>query len=526
MPQFTGLDSVKAAFDKVHIYLVFLVYALTFALVDTDADLDLWHRLAAGQIFAQVGGVINHDIFAYFPQVDTWIDHEWLSGVIFYQVSHFFGDAGILTLKILVIFAILTLMYLACQIISPDGEKRVVYYLLAAFSIMPGLSSTLRCQAFTYLFFALWIYLLERVKRGENRLIWLFPATMLVWTNVHGGFLAGIGLVALFMFGELLNRQKPHKYLLIILACLPALFASVYGLSRFATISSFFSYVGQDKSTFSEWQPMPLFGSITDFFVYKILVLGGFAVLIYKFVFDRRRIDWVEPVLLCSMFLLSLTTTRHLVFFTITAVVFSYKYYSAAITGLSNWINRRLPQICQSDTCQNLLFTSKAFFYIFAIGLCAMLIAGKPFAITLDYYPTKAIEFIKVNNLKGNLLVPFNWGSYAMWKLYPSNLISMDGRYEQVYTHQAYIDVYNCSFIKSNSNWHDSFNTYRHDVLLVDKRGLMQRQFRTLKNWRQVYEDEKAVIFVPAVLSGRKWELPSQDATYYIKTKYENGIMF
>ena len=52
---------------------------------------------------------------------------------------------------------------------------------------------------------------------------------------------------------------------------------------------------------------------------------------------------------------------------------------------------------------------------------------------TFGIFPLKEVEFLKINNIKGNILVPFEMGSYVSYKLYPNNLIYMDGRYEEVY---------------------------------------------------------------------------------------------
>ena len=43
-------------------------------------------------------------------------------------------------------------------------------------------------------------------------------------------------------------------------------------------------------------------------------------------------------------------------------------------------------------------------------------------------------EFLRINNIKGNIIVPFEMGSYISYKLYPQNLIFMDGRYDGVYS--------------------------------------------------------------------------------------------
>src|SRR5262249_42708894 len=34
-------------------------------------------------------------------------------------------------------------------------------------------------------------------------------------------------------------------------------------------------------------------------------------------------------------------------------------------------------------------------------------------------FPVAAVRFMKQNGLSGNLLVPFDWGEYAIWHLYP-----------------------------------------------------------------------------------------------------------
>ena len=39
----------------------------------------------------------------------------------------------------------------------------------------------------------------------------------------------------------------------------------------------------------------------------------------------------------------------------------------------------------------------------------------------------------RINNMNGNILAPFDMGSYITYKLFPNNLIYMDGRYEEVY---------------------------------------------------------------------------------------------
>ena len=71
---------------------VVTVILLSLILSATGADPDLFHRLAAGKLAIQLGKVSTTDSFAFTPKLAEWIDHEWLSGVVFYLLYEKFGD--------------------------------------------------------------------------------------------------------------------------------------------------------------------------------------------------------------------------------------------------------------------------------------------------------------------------------------------------------------------------------------------------------------------------------------------------
>src|SRR4051794_584085 len=76
--------------------------ALLFKLLSTtDADPDLFARVAMGHLALSSGAVPLHDPFAFTSKHTMWIDHEWLSGVIFYWIASTFGDFGLFTLKLI-----------------------------------------------------------------------------------------------------------------------------------------------------------------------------------------------------------------------------------------------------------------------------------------------------------------------------------------------------------------------------------------------------------------------------------------
>jgi hypothetical protein len=49
------------------------------------ADGDLWARLAQGACIWKTGHLIPKDLFAFTRVLAGYIDHEWLSGLIFFR---------------------------------------------------------------------------------------------------------------------------------------------------------------------------------------------------------------------------------------------------------------------------------------------------------------------------------------------------------------------------------------------------------------------------------------------------------
>ena len=251
-----------------HLLIVATVYALTF--LTNSPDFDLWARLEVGSVFFQTWHVLRHDIFSYLPTKEIWVDHEWGTGVLLYGFAKYFGEYGIFILKALLIYSIF--MLVGKSINLRDGKKlpSSLFYGFLGYALFPGIASLLRSQMFTYLFFIVWIYALERVRLKEKRILWLFPCTMLFWVNVHGGFVAGIGLVLLYLVGELLNRKNPLPYLWIMVSILPVTLINPYGFALWRYIVD---AVLMPRPNIPEWQPISLSGPMQS--------MGGLRLTFY-----------------------------------------------------------------------------------------------------------------------------------------------------------------------------------------------------------------------------------------------------
>jgi len=59
------------------------------------ADPDLFARVAAGRMVSLTGWVAPEDPFSFTARPGLWIDHEWLSGFFFYELSQLGGDQAL-----------------------------------------------------------------------------------------------------------------------------------------------------------------------------------------------------------------------------------------------------------------------------------------------------------------------------------------------------------------------------------------------------------------------------------------------
>ena len=112
-----------------------------------------------------------------------------------------------------------------------------------------------------------------------------------------------------------------------------------------------------------------------------------------------------------------------------------------------------------------------------------------------DDSPVDAVAYLQLQNIRGNLLVPFNYGSYALWELRGKMRVSMDGRYDLVYRPETYLRVHD--FFDATGDWHGLLATPAPDAILVPRSAEVYLKLRTEPGWREVFRDPYDAVFIP-----------------------------
>jgi hypothetical protein len=205
-----------------NIGVVFLVMStVLYILSITVADPDLWGHIKFGEDLWQTGKIIQSDPYSYLSGDRLWINHEWLAEAIFYLGFALTGPAGLIVLKVAVGLLIAGLVYrhLCRQGLTP--LRAGIVLLPVTPLLVPGLV-TVRPQMFTYLFFLFVLLLIYQAEHGRPQYLWLAPPLFALWVNLHGGFLAGLGILLLWFFTHLafvlLRARQPRALSLSKLA--------------------------------------------------------------------------------------------------------------------------------------------------------------------------------------------------------------------------------------------------------------------------------------------------------------------
>jgi len=493
------------------------------------ADWDLWARLTVGKVFFQTGRVLHHDFLSYTEKKPMWIDHEWGSGVVFYFLADHFGDIGLFVFKALSCFIVLFLIskIIEMQNPKPNAHLNILFYFIAFLSMFNGLGGTVRCQAFTFMFFTLWIYILERVRRNnENRLLWILPATSVIWANLHGGFVAGLGLIAMYGIGEFLNGKKFAKYFLTLIPATLVTLINPYGISYLYYV---LDAVTMKRPTIMEWRNSFIGWPILKWYTYKVFVAISVITVAFNFIknkFDYKNLDKVKYILLLVTLYLSIKHIKHQAFFGIVGCAFLYHDFYAIFTRMAEFLKEKFSFITDK-VFEKLKMVKDVVVYTILIMIGGFVSVSNPVYINVDesHYPVKAIEFVKRNNISGNLLTVFHWGSYAAWKLYPQCLLAIDGRYEEVFPEK--INILTDNFMRqADKNWYDFVKMYHTDVIITSAHSKAFLGLQTTKDWKLVYYDQTSGVFVPANKAKKHYIQPDVDQDYINKTKFDTDIDF
>ena len=476
----------------------FEVYVFVFAFLFASrplSDGDFWWHLKTGEYIVRNLSIPRIDLYSFTVPGKHWVAHEWLSEVLFYLI---YTRAGFNTL--IFIFTVLTVLAFWIVFRKTRAHPFVKGFavLLSVWSILPTVG--VRPRTFTLLFAAIYLSLLHRfVRERETRAVWWLAPLMIVWVNLHAGYLiglvligaVGVGVVLDASFaGENLTSQWPRlkTLVLVFLACLVAVNLNPQGPRIFVFPFEFFlSPVQQDQiidwlsPDFHQKELFPLLALI-------ILTIGALAV-------SPKRVRPSELLLFLSTLYMTLKSNRHMAILALIAgpMLADYLQHWLETTQFRGILGQSSSPLDVTSTRRRQII----FNVILLVPLIACLFKLKSVIYSPPTQervgvPLNAVSYLKDNGITGNTFTDPNiWGGYLIWET-PSNPVYIDGR----------IDMYGDEFMREYlgiihgiTRWQEPFDKYGVQVALVSPTSVLRLPLEQSPQWQQVYRDDMAVVF-------------------------------
>lgn len=448
-------------------------------------DADTYLHVVAGRWMIEHGALPFHDPFSFSMPGALWVPHEWLAELVQAVVFPAAGWTG-LALMTTACFGLSLALFMRRLLRHCEPFTAVIMTMLTSGMALPHL--LIRPHMLALPLLVIWSATLIDARDEDRRPpFWLLPV-MVLWANLHGGFMFGIAL-ALYLAGEafLLARGEARWRALrqwggfLALACLAGLatpnfidgFIQPFRLMAMPTL----------HSIFIEWVPPDL----REDHITMLWLLGAMALgfsLGLKLPFTR----WV---LLLGLFYETLQSTRH---GDLLAWVGPLAVAKALGPALAERIRTEPPSNLARWLARHAAPANRAGFgaaAALALLLAAGALAWLPPPDMSKRSPVAAVEAARALGLTGPVLNEQGFGDYLIYTGIPPFI---DGR----------IEMFGDAFLKRWSR--AAYGNRAALVALLDDYKITWTLFSagsgaldnldSLPGWRRVYSDDVAVIHV------------------------------
>lgn len=480
-------------------------------------SIDLGRHLANGRLVWQDPSLLYHNFYSYTEPDAPFVNHHWLSGVIFYLVYSLGGFKWLSVFNILLILGAFGLVFRLAQ-------KRAGFYLTALLAIptifLLSERVEIRPEVFSYLFIFLTWFLLDQTSRLKNyRRLWLLVPLFILWANIHIYFFFGLALLgfqaaAEFIYaywvavGRLGDRFKvgfraAKPWLKIFAACFVACLANpnfIKGVLYPLNIFRNYGYeIAENKTVFYLEHLLINYNFAIFKWLLFLLLLSWAAYFVF-----RREKRWFDALVSIFFAALALFASRNLAIFGLVALVIVSANLAAPVAYLKE--NSAFFQKLSSHR-------SSLWLAGFILALTILAIAYLLQDATHDNNFLKSrlgwglaagsedsIRFFKANNLSGPIFNDYDIGSTLIFWLYPQEKVFVDNRPE-AYSQEFFASVYR-PMQTDYKVWKEAMTRYRFKVIYfahTDSTPWARAFLASIlkdQDWALVYFDRQAVILL------------------------------
>jgi hypothetical protein len=451
------------------------------AATSVAADGDLWWHLLAGRQILRTGQLPSVDEWTYTAAGSPWVDHEWAPEIVTALAFDGGGHAGLLAVRALMLAVLVGAWLLTLRTRLPDDA---LCWVVAGLPLpMLAVLCNARPQTVTWMLVPVVLWLVDRVAHGRDWAPWALVATILLWVNLHGGFLfgwgvAGLGLLLTAAGLEGLSptpRQRRDRLIAAaLIAVSPVL--NPYGLDLLVYM---WNELGAPHPDLPEWNP-PV-GALRG----TVVVAAAAPALVW--LVHRGPI---RPTAWVALLVATVAATQTAKFVALVIIVGAVCLADA----LGPIVQRRLAGH-DGDELERLLHSTP--FRLATLGLLMALHfpfvarpAGKV-SVVPQVYPVVAMQWLAATESGGRLAIPLGWGGMAVYHLGPDWKVSLDGRNTTVFE-VAEVVAQSNALIEGDPT---PFLAGEPDAFLIHTDGALDMAMAELGGWERRFAGPTGVVW-------------------------------
>jgi hypothetical protein len=453
-----------------------------------------WHLRNIDAIAAE-GWWLSTDSFSGPRGGQQWLTNQWLGDLALYFSWHWGGLEGIAAIVAIVLALTYRQLYL---MLIDDG---VPWPLAALWAFAAALGSSLawvaRPKIFTLLFVMITAYTVDRFHRGkctQRQTLWLLPI-FLLWANTHGGFVAGLIILAVAVCVEAClslgipyrtdiaaARQRLQHVVLLLVTAAAVTLINPYGWKLYPWV---FHLLGNEffMNLHTEWLS-PNFhdaGALR----YESIMLA-FPLLL---AFSRRKSVSLVALALSLVWLhFALNGMRYVALWVVIVVPLLARLSADLLKTFSE---RRMPG---GGGHQPPLARGG----LAAVLVVVLVTAG--WARYVDGYsrsaeqniPTEALAYVLEHHDGQAIFHDYNWGGWLTWHGWPQVKNWIDDRNEV--QGQAHIEQY-FDLIAAKPGWEETFAGRRVGWVCISSGRPLDRALSAHAKWTERYRNTVAVVY-------------------------------
>ncbi|MCH2036997.1 MAG: hypothetical protein MK137_00180 [Rickettsiales bacterium] len=462
--------------------IAIFIIAVVFYFINVAAIMDTpdapWH-IEAGKYILEHKTIPETDPFSYTAGDYSWYNMSWLWNIIIAFVEKNFGLETLHVLRVVFgAFLVCLVVHFAWKRNGITEDPIKITATLVGLTLWSYLS--IRPQIMSFLFAVLTHYCVHAyASRQSKKIIYFVPLIMVLWVNMHGGFIASFTIIGAYFLGAIKDNDKEMMKKLFIVGFITGLacFINPYGVF---IIEALLRTIGNVMTDYiSEWRSFD-FGEILGSSVFLLV----FAVISNS---RDKEVMMGEKILIFLWLAAGLDSIRNFIFFSLFAAPYVALQLQKCITIQEH------KDIDTPRTRISMMFASLIIITLLLIPGVRHVVTFKDPVIGLSpLAPIEEIRYIEAHYADLRFFNSYDIGGYISY--YSDIPVFIDGRAGTAYPDEVIVDNLEISF--SLEGWEEKKAKYEFEGAILQQQLSFYDKLIEMPEWHEVYKGKMVSVFV------------------------------